>query len=325
MKFELTASKINEIIKGELIGSPDLLITNVNRIEHGTIGDLIFCASDDYLPLLKACDASLVIISPKIEYQPKKQQTLIKVDKPYDEFVKILLYLDENFKSKENGIHPSSIIGNSTSLGSNCRIMEFVSIGKDCRIGNNVIIYPNVTIYDDTVIGDNCIIHSGAVIGSDGFGYADMPDGSYLKIPQLGNVVLHDNVEVGANSCIDRAVAGSTIISEGVKIDNLVHIAHNVEIGENSAFAAQVGIAGSAKIGNRVRFGGQSASVGHVKIVDDVTIIAQSGVSKSIDKKGTYFGSPAKPQREAFRIEAVLRNLPELFSQVKVIQQKLED
>ncbi|MFY8160745.1 MAG: UDP-3-O-(3-hydroxymyristoyl)glucosamine N-acyltransferase, partial [Candidatus Kapaibacteriota bacterium] len=194
--------------------------------------------------------------------------------------------------------------------------------GSDVFIGKNTIIYPNVTIMNGTIIGDNCIIHPGAVIGSDGFGYYE-EGGKYIKIPQIGNVVIEDNVEIGANTTIDRSFIGSTIIKCGVKIDNLVQIGHNCVIGENSAMASQVGIAGTVTIGKNVRLGGQVGLAGHLKIADNVTIIAQSGVSKTILESGTYFGSPIKEATKAFKIEATLRNLPDLAKEVSNLKKEV--
>ena len=322
MQFKLSTKNINEIIGGELKGSPDLFINGINRLENAKSGDLIFCSSIDYEKSLDNCKASCIIIFENHTYMAAQDQALIVVSDPYRSFVEFLIYLDKIKNPFTPGIHDSAVIGSNCEISEDVEIRENVSIGNNCKIGANTKIYSNVSIYDDSVIGDNCIIHSGAVIGSDGFGYVQLPEGNYVKIPQLGNVIIGNNVEIGSNTCIDRSIAGSTIISDGVKIDNLCHIGHNVEIGDHSAFAAQVGLSGSMKIGKRVKMGGQVGSAGHISIVDDVTIIAQSGVSKSLTKKGTYFGSPAKPQRDAFRIEAALRNLPDLLQDVKELKNK---
>jgi UDP-3-O-[3-hydroxymyristoyl] glucosamine N-acyltransferase len=209
-------------------------------------------------------------------------------------------------------------IAQGTVIRANSTIYENVTIGENCCINSNV------SLYNDTIIGNNCIIHAGTVIGADGFGYIEHPDGSFTKVPQLGNVVIHDDVEIGANCTIDRAMIGSTIIKSGVKLDNLVHIAHNCEIGKNSASAAQTGVSGSTIIGERVRLGGQVGLAGHLTIADDVKLLAQSGVAKTIDKKGTYFGAPAKDQMKAFKIEAVIRQLPELLSDLRDLQKKVK-
>lgn len=324
MKFTMSSLQINEIIKGELIGSPNLFFSSLQRLEFATLSDISFCQSSEYLDLAISNKPGLLIIYPESEYEVSENQTVIFHKNPYFAFAQLLIYIDGKFNN-QSGISPKATINESAKIGNNPTILENVVICEDVKIGDNCFIHQNVTIKSDTIIGDNVIIHAGAVIGSDGFGYLDNPDGSYTKIPQLGNVQIGNNVEIGANTCIDRALIGSTIIKDGVKIDNLVQIAHNVIIGENSAFASQVGISGSATIGQRVRMGGQVGSAGHLEIADDVTIIAQSGISKSITKKGIYFGSPAKPRMEAFKIEAVLKNLPAMFNDIKDIKKKLEN
>lgn len=322
--FELKSKQISEIVGGILEGAPDLVFTNVNRIENLRENDIAFLSSYDFLEFAEN-SKGLILLSEHLKDKIKRNDNLIYVENAYEAFVKLLVFIDTNLIKKRTGIDKSATVHPSSKVDDSAVIMENVVIQENCQIGKNVIIYSNVSLYPDTKIGDNSIVHSGAVIGSDGFGYADLADGSYFKIPQLGNVVIGKNVEIGANTTIDRSVAGSTIISDGVKIDNLVHIGHNTVVGENSAFAAQVGIAGSVKIGKRVRMGGQVGSAGHIEIVDDVTIIAKSGLSKSVTKKGTYFGSPIKPQREAFRIEAALRNLPEALGKIQQIEKKIEE
>jgi UDP-3-O-[3-hydroxymyristoyl] glucosamine N-acyltransferase len=240
-----------------------------------------------------------------------------------------------------SGIHPTAVVEStaqispSATIGANCYIGENSiikdraviypnsSIQRDVTIGENCIIYSNVSIYYGCTIGRDCIIHSGAVIGSDGFGFQENKDGSYTKIPQIGKVIIGDSVEIGANTTIDRAFVGSTIIEYGVKLDNLIQIAHNDEIGENSAMAAQVGISGSTKIGKRVRLGGQVGISGHIEIGDDVVLLAKSGVPKSMTEKGIYIGAPARDRLTAFKIEAVIHNLPQLSKDVDKIKKKL--
>ena len=221
-------------------------------------------------------------------------------------------------------IGANCVIGNNCKIGKNTVLHSNISIYDNSKIGDNCTIHANVTIYEDTEIGNNCVIHSGVALGSDGFGFLENKDGSYTKIPQLGNVVLENDIEIGANTTIDRALVGSTIIRNGVKLDNQIQIAHNCEIGENSAMAAQVGVSGSVKVGKRNRFGGQSGISGHIEIADDVVLLAKSGVPKSIEKGGLYFGSPIREKMQAFRIEAVIHNLPDLAKDVKLIKKKLE-
>jgi UDP-3-O-[3-hydroxymyristoyl] glucosamine N-acyltransferase len=253
-----------------------------------------------------------------------------------------LIFLANEPEQNTFEIHPSAVIEQGAfvsakaSIGANCYIGKNVSIDEgviiksncsiqqNVKIGKNTLIHSNVVIYKDCEIGDNCIIHSGVVIGADGFGYIENSDGSYSKIPKIGNVVIGNNVEIGANTTIDRSLIGSTYISDGVKLDNLIQIGHNVEVGENSVMAAQVGVSGSAKIGKRNRFGGQVGIAGHLEIADDVIIMAQSGVAKSVTQKGMYFGSPIKDRITAFKIEAVIPQLPQIYKDINLIKKKLD-
>lgn len=322
--FELSASQIQELLGGQLIGSPNLVLRDFNRIEHIEENEISFISSDEYLKHLSGKSNCLIIISDNIAISDENI-SLLKVKNAYISFVQLLKIIQEKFLRKGSKISDKANISETAKIGENAIIMDGVFIGDNCKIGDNVKIYPNVSILDRTEIGDNCIFHSGAVIGSDGFGYVENKDGSYIKIPQLGYVKIGDDVEIGANACIDRAIAGTTEISNGVKIDNLVHIAHNVEVGENSAFASQVGISGSVRIGKRVRMGGQAGSAGHLEITDDVIIMAQSGVAKSVEKPGVYFGSPIKERLEAFKIEASLKNLPDALKKLKKLTKIVGD
>lgn len=325
MNFKLSASEINNIVNGELLGSPDLYFSSLQRIEHATKNDISFCNTEKFLEIAKKTKAGLLIIYKGADYTPSDEQVLIFHENPHIALVKILNFINDNFNKKESQISNNAKIDKSAKIGKNPIILDNVVVEECVEIGDNCFIHQNVVIKSYSKIGDNVIIHPGAVIGSEGFGYLENPDGSYNKIPQLGNVIIGNNVEIGANTCIDRALIGSTIIKDGVKIDNLVQVAHNVEIDENSAFASQVGIAGSVKIGKRVRMGGQVGTSGHIAITDDVTILAQSGVAKSITNKGEYYGSPVKPKFEAFKIEAVIKSLPELNKEIGRIKKKLEE
>ncbi len=319
----MSSKEIANLINGELIGSPNLYFSNLQRIEFATENDITFCSNSEYKKYITENKAGLTIAYLDIDVKIAKNQAIIKHKNPYFAFAQLLIYLNDNYNTK-NGISEKAIINPNSKIGLKPTILENVIIEEDVEIGENCFIHQNVVIKNNTKIGNNVIIHPGAVIGSDGFGYLDNPDGSYTKIPQLGNVIIGNNVEIGVNTCIDRALVGSTIIGDGVKIDNLVQIAHNVIVGENSAFASQVGISGSAKLGKRVRMGGQVGSAGHLEIADDVTIIAQSGISKSITKKGIYFGTPAKPRLDAFKIEAVINNLPKLARDISNLKKNLE-
>lgn len=327
--------EIVNLLEGEPIGDINVSINSLAPIEKAGKGDLSFFYDEKYVDIFRKSKASCIIISDSVSAEPGPNQLFIKVDKPYDRFVQLLKFIESDFPKPVAGIHPNAVIGSNCFIADSAMVSANCVIGDNCRIGSNSILKPGVIMYDDIVIGENsiinsnvtlynrvnigsnCIIHSGAVIGSDGFGYIEnKTDGSYDKVPQLGNVLIEDFVEIGANSTIDRALIGSTTIRRGTKIDNLVHIAHNCEIGENTGIAAQAGVSGSVTTGKRNRFGGQVGIAGHLDIPDDVTILAQSGVSKSIPKSGVYFGSPIKEHLKAFKIEAILRKLPELAGDV---------
>ncbi len=330
-KYNLNCQQIANITEGKIKGNDSIIIDNFNRIEYAEQNELTFYSDSKYEKHLINSNAGCILVDDNFKLEPKDNQCIIFVPNAYYAFIKVLQFVSQNQPKVEGFIHPTAVIDKTSTIGKNCYIGPYsiigkfstigdnsiikslVSIGDNVSIGNDTIIYSNVVCYDEINIGNNCIIHSGTIIGSDGFGFIENDDGSYMKIPQLGNVIIGDNVEIGSNTTIDSAISGSTVIQSGVKIDNLVHIAHNVIIGENSALTAQVGIAGSTKIGKRNRFGGQVGLIGHITTTDDVIIAAQSGVSKSITQKGIYFGSPIKEKMKAFRLEAILRNLPEIY------------
>lgn len=333
---------IIQIIDAELIGNTNQEIYSLNRIEYAEVGEITFYAKEKYLPFLQKSNATAILIPMDWKGRPKHNQVYIKVRDPYQSFLQLVIFIDKQRKRYLVGVHPTAVIEptakmhDNVYIGANCYIGQNVIIGENTKvypnsviehnsiIGKNNIIYPNVSIYHDTRIGNQCIIHSGAVIGSDGFGFVENSDKTFSKIPQIGNVVIEDDVEIGANTTIDRAFVGSTIIRKGAKLDNLIQIAHNDDIGENTAMAAQVGISGSVKIGNRVRLGGQVGIAGHLEIGDDVLILAQSGVPSAITKPGVYVGSPPRNKLHAFKIEAVINNLPEIYKDIKRIKDKLE-
>lgn len=343
MKFSIKVSEIAQLLGAEIIGDGDIVVNSVARIEDALQGDITFFADEKYRKHFETSEASCIIVPEKIDNEPKENQVFLKVENPYKSFVGLLSEINNRKPRKSSFISPSSIVGESSEISKSAWIGHNVVIGNNCKIGENVIIesgcvlydnieigegtqiHANTTIYDDSVVGCRCILHSGSVIGADGFGFVENKDGSYSKIPQLGNVVIGNDVEIGANATIDRAIAGSTTLSNGVKIDNLVHIAHNCTIGENTAMAAQTGISGSTVIGKRCRLGGQVGISGHIEICDDVTIIAQSGVSKSVTKKGIYFGSPIKERLKAFKIEACIRRLPDIVAEFDDMKKKLKD
>jgi UDP-3-O-[3-hydroxymyristoyl] glucosamine N-acyltransferase len=342
-QFSMTAGDIAVLLGCEVIGDQNALITGLNRIEDANEGEISFISSKEfekYLPTTKA--SCLIATKAYKDYEIKHVKALIVSENPYIDFVKLLIHINSKITIPPSGIHPSAIIGESVniaptaSIGPNCVVGTNSSIGENSvllpgvilyygvKIGNNTILNSNVVCYSDTQIGNNCIIHSGTVIGSDGFGFIENKDGSYVKIPQLGNVVIEDNVEIGANTTIDRSVVGTTLIEKGVKIDNLVQIAHNVKIGENTGIVSPVGIAGSIKSVKRNRIGGQVGFAGHLETTDDVTILARSAAHKSIEKPGTYFGTPLKERMEGFRQVFALERLPELIKDVEEIKKLLK-
>ncbi|OGU16890.1 MAG: UDP-3-O-(3-hydroxymyristoyl)glucosamine N-acyltransferase [Ignavibacteria bacterium GWB2_35_12] len=342
---QLSCEEIAKNISGKLVGSIDHDITGMNRIEYARKGELTFLANPKFEKYLKTTNASCIIIPETVKEKPAKDKAFIVVGDPYHEFVKLLKMLESQKEKKSGYIHPTAIIGEDVQLSNNTYIGPYCIIGDRCKIGeftylhprvticddveidDGTILYPNVVCIDNTRIGKNCIIHAGAIIGDDGFGYIERNDGSYEKVPQMGNVVIGNNVEIGSNTTIDRAMIGSTVIEDGCKIDNLVQIGHNVVVGENTAMAGQVGVAGSCKVGKRNRFGGQVGLAGHLETADDVILLSQSGVAKTVPEKGVYFGSPIKDRTKAFKIETALQQLPDVLKDFykikKVVIEKL--
>ncbi|MEJ5285620.1 MAG: UDP-3-O-(3-hydroxymyristoyl)glucosamine N-acyltransferase [Bacteroidota bacterium] len=340
----LTCEDIANLFNGKILGNKDLKIFRLNRIEFAKEGDLTFFNDKKYLKYLEHSEATAVLVPRNFTLSsPKQNQSFIEVDNPYLAFFQILVQNDTYYKQFKSFIHKSAVIDTTSQIHESAYIGANVVIGKNCKVGENTVILPNVTLYDNvqignnclihsnvvcyynTIIGNNCIIHAGAVIGSDGFGFIENKDGSFTKIPQLGNVVIGNNVEIGANTTIDRAIVGSTVIEDGVKIDNLVQIAHNVYVGENTAMAAQVGISGSTKIGKRNRLAGQVGIAGHIEITDDVVLEAKSGVAKSINESGVYFGAPPKKKIEAFKILMATNELPKLIQDFNRLKRILEE
>jgi UDP-3-O-[3-hydroxymyristoyl] glucosamine N-acyltransferase len=337
--MEFTVRQIAQMLSGNVVGDETAKIRSAAKIEEGQPGCISFLANQKYEPFIYTTQSSAVIVSNN--FVPKKpvESALIYVEDPYAAFTKLLQEYEKLINGGPSGTEEPSFLGEGSQLGSNCYRGAFSYIGRNCRIGNNVRIYPNAYIGDNTVIGDNTTIHSGArlfpntvvgknclilanaVLGSDGFGFAPQPDGSYESIPQLGNVVLEDNVCVGANTVIDRATMGSTIIRQGVKLDNLIQIAHNVEIGKNTVIAAQSGISGSTKVGEQCVIAGQVGIVGHIAIANRTKVGAQSGVGKSIKTEGLSInGSPARDIQENMRIMATTRRLPEIEKRLKELE-----
>ncbi len=331
--MNFTAGHIADQINGTVVGDRDIDIFNISKIEEGSKGSLTFLANPKYTEFIYTTKASAAIVSSDFEPTERIELTLIKVKDPYSSFTTILELFDKDLSKrkgisqltdidKSSKISDSSFIGSFSSVGENsiigekCIIENQVYIGNNVKIGNGSLIYPGVKILDDTIIGQNCIIHSSTTIGSDGFGFAPNDDGSYKKIPQTGNVVIGDNVEIGSNSTIDRATLGSTIINNGVKLDNQIQIAHNVEIGENTAIAAQSGVAGSTKIGKNCMIGGQVGIIGHIKIGDNVKIQAQAGVTSNIESNSRVTGTPAISYMNYNKSYVHFKNLPEIVKKI---------
>lgn len=337
MKF--TVAQVAELLSAEIVGDPNAIISTVCKIEEGCAGGLTFLSNPKYTQYLYDTKATAAIVNKDFVPEQEVPCTLIKVANSYMAFAQLLTFYQETkMQNQKVGISDKACIASSATIGENVYIGEFVSIGENVVIGNGTRIMPQtyvgdnvkigdrtilnagVKIYADCVIGSDCILHAGAVIGADGFGFAAQ-DGQYLKIPQIGNVEIGNDVEIGANTCIDRATMGSTRIEDHVKIDNLVQIAHNVTVGEGTGMAAQVGIAGSAKIGKHCILAGQAGVAGHITVDDGVIVGAQAGVSHSL-KQGTYLGNPAMPVSEERKLIVYRRQLPKLFQQVKELQNK---
>jgi len=324
--MEFTAKQIADILEGTVEGNPEAVVTNFARIENGRPGTICFFANPKYENYVYECKADIIIVNKSFEPKQSVSATLVRVENAYEAVAKLLDYVTAMKRSyrRHRGIHSRvrcsaklgkkvyvgdfTYIGKHAKVGSYTKIYEQVYIGDNVTIGDHCIIYPGVKIYPGMVIGNNVILHSGVVIGADGFGFAPTADGSYKKIEHTGNVIIEDNVEIGANSCVDKSQMGATIIHKGVKIDNLCQVAHNVEVGDNTVLCAMVGIAGSAKIGKQCVLAGQVGIVGHLSLADHTTVCAKSGVTGSVKEEGqVLFGTPAIPQKEYLRSYVVFR------------------
>jgi UDP-3-O-[3-hydroxymyristoyl] glucosamine N-acyltransferase len=341
--MEFSAAQIAQLIEGEIHGDENAIVSGLSKIEEGQPKTLTFLANMKYEEHIYETGASVAIVN--TDFEPRKDipktLTLIKVPDAYACFAKLLDHYNQMNKkqpgiSKQASIAETAKTGKGVYIGAYAFIDEGAKIGEgaviypnafigeNVTIGKNTIIHPNTTIYHNCVIGDNCIVHAGAVIGADGFGFAPDEEGNFSKVPQIGNVILEDDVEIGANATIDRATMGSTVLRKGVKIDNLVQIAHNVEIGKNSAMAAQVGIAGSTKVGERVWAGGQAGISGHIKIADDTKIVSQSGIAGSVKKPGqTLMGAPAYDIQDYKKSYFGFRKLPFILKKLRELEDKL--
>lgn len=340
--MEFTAKDIAGLIGGTVDGDPNVIVNKLAKIEEGEPQALSFLANPKYTPYIYSTRSSIVIVRKDFEPENHISPTLIRVDDPYSAFAR-LLELNDNMRKSRNGISSHAFISPTAKTGKDVYIGEFAYIGENviisdnvkiypqCYIGDNSVIgknttlYPGVKIYHNCILGDSCMVHAGVVIGADGFGFAPQSDNNYKKVAQIGNVIIEDNVEIGANTTIDRATLGSTIIRKGVKLDNLIQVGHNVEIGENTVIAAQTGISGSTRLGKNCMIGGQVGIVGHSTIADDVKIGAQAGVSGSITKEGSIvLGAPAIEIGRFKRSIAVFNNLDKMAARVSELERALK-
>ena len=339
--MEFSAKQIADFIQGRVEGNENVTVSTFAKIEDGKPGAISFLSNPKYTHYLYETKSSIVIVNDDMVLEKEVSPTLIRVKNAY-EAVARLLQLYDSMKPRKKGIDPLAFISPSAVIGKDCYIGAFayigegVEIGDECQIyphaviedhaklGEKCIIYPNVSIYHECRLGNRVTIHSGSVIGADGFGFAPSTDG-YDKIPQIGIVVIEDDVEIGANTCVDRSTMGQTVVHKGVKLDNLVQVAHNVEVGENTVMSAQVGIAGSTKVGTWCMVGGQAGFAGHITVGDKTFVGAQCGVNSSLKGNQSVIGSPAMEPRGFFRSSVIFQKLPEMYKQLNALQKEIEE
>jgi UDP-3-O-[3-hydroxymyristoyl] glucosamine N-acyltransferase len=339
MKF--SAKQIAEFIQGTIVGDENATVHTFAKIEEGIPGAISFLSNPKYTSYIYDTQSSIVLVNKDFEPEREVKATLIKVDNAYESLAK-LMTLYEQSHPKHTGIDPLAYVAPTAKIGENVYLAPFAcvgdhaevgdntelhphaTVGRNAKVGKNCILYTNSNVYHDCIVGDNCILHSGSVIGADGFGFAPTPNG-YDKIPQIGIAILEDDVEIGANTCVDRATMGATIIRKGVKLDNLIQVAHNVEIGSNTVIASQTGIAGSTKVGKWCMFGGQVGIAGHIKIGDKVNLGAQSGVPGSIKSGQSLIGTPPIEMKNFFKSSAVFKKLPEMYMELNNLKKELEE
>ena len=339
--MEFSAKQIAEFLQGEVVGDGNATVNTFAKIEQGTPGALSFLSNPKYEPYLYSTGSSIVLVNKDFTPSEPVNATLVKVDNAYESIAK-LLSLYDSVKPVRKGISPLAYISETATVGKDVYIAPFVfiddgavigdgtqlypqvTIGQNASVGNNCILYPNVTVYYNCRIGNGCILHSGCVIGADGFGFAPSEDG-YKKIPQIGAVQIEDNVEIGANACVDRSTMGYTVVHKGVKLDNLVQIAHNVEIGANTVISAQSGVAGSAKVGEWCMFGGQTGVAGHISVEDRVNLCAQTGVIGNVKTGKTLMGTPALDHNNFMRSTAIHKMLPDLYREFRALQNEVKE
>jgi len=339
--MEFTAKQIAAYVQGRVEGDENAAVHTFAKIEEGVPGAISFLSNPKYTHFIYDTKSTIVLVDESVQLEQPVQATLIRVKSAYESVAR-LLQLYESVKPRKTGIDPLAFISPTAKVGDNCYVGAFayvgdgVTIGKDSQIyphtvicdgaslGEGCLLYPNVTVYHGCKLGNRVTIHAGTVIGADGFGFAPSAEG-YDKIPQIGIVTIEDDVEIGANSCVDRSTMGSTYIRKGVKLDNLVQIAHNCEVGENTVMSAQVGLAGSTKVGRWCMFGGQSGLSGHLTVADRTNLGGQTGVMSSIKESGSYIGSPAEDPKRFFKAYAVYRQLPDLYKQINEMKKEIEE
>ena len=340
--MEFNAATIAGFLNGEIIGDPEARVNTIAKIEEGHPGALSFLANPKYERYIYTTLSSIVLVNSNFVPGAPVRATMIKVKNAYESFASLLRLVDQS-RPRRKGIHPTAVIEPSATVGRDVYIGAFVYVGENCvigdecslfpnvfvgdntRLGNKCTLNPGVVIYRECLIGNECTIHAGSVIGSDGFGFAPQSDNEYMKIPQLGNVVLEDNVEIGANVTIDRATMGSTVIRKGVKLDNLIQVGHNVEIGANTVMAAQTGVAGSSKVGSNCMFGVQVGISGHIKVADGTKIGAQSGIPGDVKKENSILlGYPAIDHKDFLRSSIIFRRLPEMYRKVEELEKQIK-
>ena len=339
--MEFSAKQIAEFIQGTIVGDENATVHTFAKIEEGIPGAISFLSNPKYTHYIYDTQSSIVLVNKDFEPEKEIKATLIKVDNAYESLAK-LLNLYEMSKPKKTGVDslayiaptakigenvyiaPFACVGDNAEIGDNTSLHPHATVGSGAKVGSNCILYPHATVYHDCRVGNNCILHAGSVVGADGFGFAPSPEG-YEKIPQIGIAILEDNVEIGANTCIDRATMGATIIRKGVKLDNLIQIAHNVEVGSNTVMASQVGVAGSTKIGEWCMLGGQVGVAGHITIGNKVNMGAQSGVHGSIKDGEALIGTPPIGLKNYFKSSAVFKKLPDMYLELNSLKKEIEE
>ena len=339
--MEFSAKQIAAFVQGEIVGDENATVHTFAKIEEGVPGALSFLSNPKYTPYIYETKSSIVLVNKDFIPEQPISATLIKVNNAYESLAK-LMTLYEQSHPKRVGIDPLAYVAPTAQIGKDVYLAPFAcvgdgaivgdgtelhphaTVGRNAKVGANCILYAHATVYHDCIVGNNCIMHAGSVVGADGFGFAPTPDG-YEKIPQIGIAILEDNVEIGANTCIDRATMGATIIHKGVKLDNLVQIAHNVEVGANTVMASQVGVAGSTKVGEWCMFGGQVGVAGHITICDKVNLGAQSGAPGSIKANQQLIGTPPMEMKPYFKSQAVFRKLPDMYKEIDALRKELNE